>query len=200
MKKIVHDALVLGAFALVLGLVLGGVYKITKPAIDLANEKKAQAALFEVFEDAHIFETKEYDKAAANELLAQEGYNDTVDALYEALDEDGNVLGYVITLTAKDGSQGAIQLSVGVRLDGTVNGYSILAHSETAGLGSKATEEPFMSQFRDKKVDKFVVVTVPATADNEIEAIASSTITSKAVANACNAAMAYVESLVGGGN
>ena len=38
-KKIVHDALVLFAFTVVLGLILGVVYGITKPSIDQVNLK-----------------------------------------------------------------------------------------------------------------------------------------------------------------
>lgn len=197
-NKIVHDALVLAAFSLVLGFVLGGVYQITKPAIELANKKKEQAAFFTVFEDAHIFEAVEYNKEGANEAMTAAGYKDTIDDVQAATDKDGKVIGYVVTVTAKDGSQGPITLTVGVRNDGTVNGYSILAHSESPGLGDKAVKEEFMSQFRDKKVDEFIVVKTTPAADNEIESIAGSTITSKAVANACNAAIVYVKSLVGG--
>jgi electron transport complex protein RnfG len=196
MKKntIVHDALVLAAFSCVLGLILGGVYMLTKPAIDEANLRKEQAAYFEVFKDAYIFEKAEYNQDDANASMTAAGYKDTIDDVHAAKDQDGNILGYVVTVTAKDGSQGAITLSVGVKNDGTVNGYSILAHSETPGLGAKATEENFISQFRDKKVDKFIVVKSSASADNEIEAITGSTITSEAVANACNAAMLFVSS------
>lgn len=200
MKKnsIVHDALVLAAFSLVLGFILGGVYSITKPAIDLANKQKEQAAFFTVFEDAYIFEAVAYNAEEANEAMTASGFKDTIDDVQAATDKDGNILGYVVTVTAKDGSQGAITLSVGIKNDGTVNGYSILSHSETPGLGAKATEEDFMSQFKNKQVEEFVVVKTAPAADNEIEAITGSTITSKAVANACNAAIAYVETLVGG--
>ncbi len=197
-NKIVHDALVLAAFSLALGFILGGVYQITKPAIDLANKQKEQAAFFQVFEDAHVFEAVEYDVEAANAMMSEAGFSDTIDDVQAATDKDGNTIGYVVTVTAKDGSQGAITLSVGIKNDGTVNGYSILSHSETPGLGAKATEEDFMALFRDKKVEEFVVVKTAPAADNEIEAITGSTITSKAVANACNAAIVYVKTLVGG--
>ena len=197
-NKIVHDALILAAFSLVLGLILGAVYSITKPAIDLANKQKEQAAFFNVFEDAHIFEAVEYDVEAANALMTEKGFKDTIDDVQAAKDKEGNTLGYVVTVTAKDGSQGAIKLSVGIKNDGTVNGYSILAHSESPGLGDKAAKEEFMSQFRDKLVDEFVVVKNTPAADNEIESIAGSTVTSNAVAKACNAAIIYVKSLVGG--
>ena len=55
-KKIVHDALVLFAFTVVLGLILGVVYGITKPSIDQVNYEKTQAAYKQVFEDAASFE------------------------------------------------------------------------------------------------------------------------------------------------
>ena len=53
----------------------------------------------------------------------------------------------------------------------------------------KAEEESFYSQFQKKQVDTFTVVKQAATADNEIEAITGSTITSAAMANGCNEAL-----------
>ena len=116
------------------------------------------------------------------------------------VDASGNPLGYVLTVTAKDGSQGSITFSVGIQNDGTVNGYSITSISETPGLGMKAQEEPFYSQFEGKNVDSFTVVKSTPSADNEIEAISGSTITSKAMANGVNACLTYFHSVLEGGN
>ena len=196
-KKIVHDALVLMTFALVLGGILGAVYQITKPAITQAEYEKTQAAYRAVFADAESFETIEFDKAAAEAMMSSNGYKDSIDDVQRAV-AGGETVGYVITVTAKDGSQGSITLSVGIKNDGTVNGYSITSISETPGLGMKATEEAFMAQFEGKLVSDFVVVKSTPAADNEIEAIAGSTITTKAVTNACNAAIVYFQSLAGG--
>lgn len=196
-KKIVHDALVLMTFALVLGGILGAVYQITKPAITQAEYEKTQAAYRAVFADAESFETVEFDKTATEALMASNGYKDSIDDVQRAV-AGGETVGYVITVTAKDGSQGSITLSVGIKNDGTVNGYSITSISETPGLGMKATEEAFMAQFEGKLVSDFVVVKSTPAADNEIEAIAGSTITTKAVTNACNAAIVYFQSLAGG--
>lgn len=55
--------------------------------------------------------------------------------------------------------------------DGTVNGYSITDISETPGLGMKAEEEDFYSQFENKTVDKFTVVKQKPASDDQIEAI-----------------------------
>lgn len=198
-KRIVHDALILTAFTLVLGFVLGLVYDVTKGPIKEAEEKAKQEAFSQVFEDASKFEVLEFDKDAANKLAADNGFSDTFDDIQTAFDANGEVAGYVITVTAKDGSQGSITFSVGIRNDGTVNGYSITKISETPGLGMKATEESFYSQFQNKLVEAFTVVKSAPAADNEIEAITGSTITSKAIANGCNAAILYFNTELKGG-
>lgn len=198
-KKIVHDALVLFAFTVVLGLILGVVYGITKDPIDQVNYEKTQSAYKQVFEDADSFEEyADFDTAAAEDLMAQNGYSDDIEAVNTALDASGNPLGYVLTVTAKDGSQGSITFSVGIQNDGTVNGYSITSISETPGLGMKAEEEDFYSQFENKTVDKFTVVKQKPASDDQIEAITGSTITSKAMANGCNAAIYYFQNALGG--
>lgn len=197
-KKIVHDALILTAFTLALGLILGFVYEITKTPIAKANEEAAREAYQTVFENADSFTAQEYDKEQANKLVADAGYSDTIDDIELAADESGNALGYVITVTAKDGSQGSITFSVGIQNDGTVNGYSITDIAETPGLGMKAEEEEFYSQFQGKKVSDFTVVKQTPSAENEIEAITGSTITSKAMANGCNAAVYYFQNALGG--
>lgn len=198
-KKIVHDALILTAFTLVLGLLLGIVYGITKDPIDKANEEAKKAAYQAVFADAAGFNEVEYDKEAANALVSGEGFSDTIDTVVEAVDQSGSSLGYVITVTAKDASQASITFSVGIRNDGTVNGYSITDIAETPGLGMKAEEEAFYSQFQNKNVSAFTVVKQTPAADSEIEAITGSTITSKAMANGCNAAIYYFQNALGGG-
>ena len=190
-KKIIHDALILTAFTLALGLILGVVYEITKAPIAAANKAATEAAYKEVFEEASTFESQEFDKEQVNKTVAEAGYSDTIDDVEAAKDASGNTLGYVITVTAKDGSQGSITFSVGIQNDGTVNGYSITDIAETPGLGMKAEEESFYSQFQNKQVDAFTVVKQAASNESEIEAITGSTITSAAMANGCNAAILY---------
>ena len=201
-KKIVHDALVLTAFTLVLGMLLGIVHEITKEPIEAANLAAAQAAYQEVFEDADSFEALEgFDADKATEVATENGYSDSIDDVQKAMDASGNVVGYVITVTAKDASQDNITFSVGIQNDGTVNGYSITSIAETPGLGMKAEDEEFYSQFEGKQVDSFEVVKSAPSADNQIEAISGATITSKAVANGVNAALVYfANDLQGGAN
>lgn len=162
-KRIVHDALILTAFTLVLGFILALVQGITAEPIDKANKAAAQKAYQAVFSDAKSFEKYDYDADEADKLVSDAGYKDTIDDIETALDSNKETLGYVITVTAKDGSQGSITFSVGIKNDGTVNGYSITSISETPGLGMKAEEADFYKQFENKKVDKFdVVKTTPS--------------------------------------
>lgn len=198
-KRVVHDALILMAFTLVLGFILAVVYGITKEPIDAANQAAKEAAFKAVFEEADSFTTYDYDKESADAFVADKGYSDTIDDVEIANDANGSALGYVITVTAKDGSQGSITFSVGIQNDGTVNGYSITDISETPGLGMKAEEEEFYKQFEDKNVVAFEVAKTEATAENQIEAITGSTITSKAMANGVNAALEYFRSELQGG-
>ena len=114
----------------------------------------------------------------------------------QALDADGNLLGYVINATDPSSYGGDVTLSLGVRLDGTVNGYSITTINDTAGLGMKAAEEDFSSQYENKQVEAFVVTKTGATSDEEIDAISGATITSDAVTRAVNAGLAYYRSLM----
>lgn len=199
-KKIIKDALILTAFTLVLGFLLGIVYEVTKEPIAKVNYEKQQNAFKQVFSNADKFETVEFDKEEALTLMEENGFKDSIDDVQAALDTSGDVLGYVITVTAKDGSQGTITFSVGIQNDGTVNGYSITSISETPGLGMKAkTDEKFYGQFENMNVDSFVVVKQETTKDGEIEAISGSTITSKAMANGCNAAICYFNTKLEGG-
>ena len=69
-KKIVHDALILTAFTLVLGFLLGVVYDITKEPIAAAQKAALDEAYKVVFADAQTFEEDEtFDAAAAAELI-----------------------------------------------------------------------------------------------------------------------------------
>ncbi len=199
-KKIVHDALILTAFTLVLGFVLGLVYEITKEPIAAADAATAQAAYQQVFEDAASFEEyADFDKDAAASLMEENGYSDEITGVQVAKDGSGSELGYVITVTAKDGSQANITFSVGIQNDGTVNGYSITSISETPGLGDKAKNEEFYSQFQGKQVDSFGVVKSAPASDSEIEAISGATITSKAMTNGVNACITYFQNALEGG-
>lgn len=201
-KKIVHDALVLTAFTLILGFILGAVNEITKEPIAKANKAAQDAAYKEVFKDADSFEENaDFTAEKAAEIIAKSDYtNDEIIGVNNALDKSGNVIGYVINVTSHEGSQADIAFSVGIQADGTVNGYSITSISETPGLGMLINEDDFKKQFNNKNEESFSVVKTTPSADNEIEAVTGATISSKAIANGVNACLVYFSTALQGGN
>ena len=189
-KKIVHDALILTAFTLVLGFLLGAVHEITADRIEASELAAEQAAYKDVFEDGFSFiDYGAVDLEEANAEVAAAGYNDEIIAIKQALDANNELLGYVFNVTAKDGSQGSITFSVGIEADGTVMGFSITDISETPGLGDKAKTDEFNDQFENKDVENFSVVKDGGSADEEILAITGATITSRAMTEGVNSAL-----------
>ncbi|MBQ2902032.1 MAG: FMN-binding protein [Agathobacter sp.] len=190
MNKIVKNALVLMAFSLVLGFVLGAVYKITEGPIAEAAKRKEMEAYKVVFATADTFQEMEgFDAAAATAVIS--AYPDTINTALEAVDASGNVLGHVVTLTTKDGYGGGIVITVGIQNDGTVNGFSIVnIGGETI---HNAFQPAFADQFKGVKVDKFEKDT-----NLNYDSVAGASMTANAVVNACNAAIEYTNSLKGG--
>lgn len=199
MKEMMKNTVIMLVITLVAGLVLGFVYQITKDPIAAQNARKKQEACQEVFQDAAGFEQITVAKID-DALWAGEGYaQESVDEVMSALDDSGSLLGYVITVTTKEGYGGDIQFAVGVRMDGTVNGISILKISETAGLGMRA-EEVLQPQFADKQTEKFEYTKSGATSENQIDAISGATITTNAVTNGVNAGLYYFQTELRGGS
>lgn len=170
MKDIVKPAVILLIITAVAAALLGAVQAITAPAIEEQTAKTQAAAMQEVFADAESF----------NEVAGFEPTGKIVKA-FEAV-SGGNVAGYVINVQP-DGFSGAVDTMVGISADGTITGVKVLKHSETPGLGAKATEPAFQDQFAGKKGP------VAVTKDGgEINAITSATITSRAVSSGVNEA------------
>ena len=192
-SKIIRDALALTAITLVSGLALGAVYGITKEPIARQEELAKQEAYQEVFPEAEQFQTVTLDEELSGQIrsgLDEAGYTqDSIQEVTEALDDEGQRLGYAITVLTTAGYGGEIQFSMGVSLDGTVNGISFLSISETAGLGMKADTEEFRGQFAQKQVEAFTYTKNGASEEDEIDAISSATITTSAVTDAVNAGL-----------
>lgn len=192
-SKIIRDALALTAITLVSGLALGAVYGITKEPIARQEELAKQEAYQEVFPEAEQFQTVTLDEEMSGQIrsgLDEAGYTqDSIQEVTEALDDEGQRLGYAITVLTTAGYGGEIQFSMGVSLDGTVNGISFLSISETAGLGMKADTEEFRGQFAQKQVEAFTYTKNGASEEDGIDAISGATITTSAVTDAVNAGL-----------
>ena len=90
------------------------------------------------------------------------------------------------------GSQGNIEMMVGVDGEGTVTGVSIVDNSETAGIGSKVIDNeplasgvPVLDQFQGK-----TAADMPLTVGSNVDAISGATVSTKGVTAGVNAALA----------
>lgn len=107
----------------------------------------------------------------------------------------GNVAGYTVMVAPK-GYAGAVELIVGVDTNGVVQGVKVGTNNETPGLGKNAEKPAFSDQYKNKTWENIIKVIKNGTPkENEIVAIAGSTITSKAVTEGVNKAMTVAKEL-----
>ena len=190
------EAGILFGITLIAGLLLGFVYEITKEPIARQQALKIQRACAAVFEEADSFEEKVIDTSGLLDFEIQdalagiEANGVTIGTIYSAMSADRTVLGYVLSSTTKDGFGGPIKIMIGVSLDGTVKGISILSISETPGLGMNA-EDDLIPQFAGKQAEAFVYTKAGAIEPNEVDVISGATITTDAIVDAVNGGLVY---------
>lgn len=201
-STLIRDAIALFLITLISGLALSYVYEITKSPIadqKVAKEMKANQA---VFLEAKSFEedTALMDKAANTDLttLNKDYKGIKIDKINKAFDSNGTLLGYNVTVTTKQSYKDYITLVVGYSLEGTIKGIELMLINETAGLGMNAKKPDFINQFLNKKVSQFVVTKTGATSEDQIDALSGATITSRAVTNAVNAGIGFINKFASG--
>ncbi len=168
----------LGAILLVITAVvaalLGGVNAITKDKIAAINEQKVADAIALVL-----------DSSAQPEPIDDPNAPAEIKALYK-MGADGYAVETVVS-----GSQGSIDLMVGVAPDGTVTGVSIVSHSETAGLGALYAGDTAKGvAFRESFVGQSGEIDV-----SEVDYTSGATVSARAICNGASIASAYVASL-----
>lgn len=198
MKELLINTLVILLITLVAGGVLGVVNEMTKGPIAIMEAEKIKEANRAVFPDAANFSDNILDVSKMEDCLS--GQYDGVDIteVLEAYNASGEFLGYVFEITTHEGYGGDIVFRIGLQPDGTSNAISITSISETAGLGMRA-EEVIVPQFAVNRADHYEVVKGDRVFDNQIKAISSATITSKAIVNGVNAGLTYLKEVLGGG-
>lgn len=174
--NIIKTGVILFLITGISAFVLAFVNSATEPVI-LANEaKKQEQAMKKVLPEADSFDNEEIMKYVSNETVAD---------AYCAV-KDGEIFGYAVVVEPV-GYGGKISMVVGVDRSGTVTGVDITGQSETAGLGANCTKDEFRNQFIGKTVG--IEVVKNNSGENEIDAMTSATITSKAVTEGVNAAI-----------
>jgi len=152
---------------------LAGVNMITAPIIAEANEAKTQAAVSAV-------------------LPGGGGITDYADISGQVTAVYMSEKGYAVQVTPS-GFDGEIDMMVGIDREGKVLGISIISHTETAGLGAVAAANSAKGEaFRNQFIGMSGSVSV--TKDGgEVDAITGATITSRAICEGVNIALACVK-------
>ena len=185
-KFVLKVAGTLTAIALVVAAMLGLVNSVTEGPIAAINEANTKAALAAVAPEGATFEAVEIsdDVAAAAAQYA------TISEAYTM-----STGGYATKIVAS-GSQGNIEMIVGVDADGAVTGVSIVSNSETGGIGSKVMENKpndagvgVLDQFKGMSGAGSLVV------KKNVTPISGATVSTKGVTAGANAALAAVEAL-----
>ncbi len=189
MKNIVVITIKLLIVTIIAGIVLGVVNAITKEPIAEQALKEATQARQSVFPEATSFE--ELDVQISEEYAI-------IQSVYKALDAQGNDIGITAAVVTK-GFNAGLNLTIGVGADGTIKGMMVGSHNETPGLGAKATQPKFQSQYTGKPYDqKLSVVKSAPQSDYDIQAITSATITSNGVTDAVNTVTSFYQQMAGG--
>lgn len=189
-KYIIKLTVTLFLTCVVVAGLLGGVNAITAEKIAASNWKKTVEAMSNVVADpasTNFSDAMELTDAMTAAATAAGG---TLDSVYEA-QVNGQAVGYAVKVVSS-GSQGNIEMMVGVDTDGTVTGVSIVKNSETAGIGSKvmaneplATGVGVLDQFVGKSAADGTL-----TVGANVDAITGATVSSRGVTAGVNAALA----------
>lgn len=180
MREMIRMVVTLFVISLVCSAILGVVNAVTEDRIaDIEAETRA-AAMRDVLPDADSFAD------VSGELDEDFKTENAVTGIYAATAADGSDAGYAV-MVAPRGFGGEIVMIVGVNTEGVVTGVVITEMSETAGLGAKADDPSFLSQYVGKSGSLTVVK--GNAGENQISAITGATVTSRAVTDGVLAAM-----------
>ena len=190
-KFVVRVAGTLTAICLVVAALLGGVNAITADKIAAINQANTEASLQAVATGADEFAPLELTDA----MLAAASANGGKLTEAYAVKAAGETIGSAFKVVAS-GSQGNIEMIVGVDADNAVTGVSIVSNKETAGIGSKVmNNDPLPSG--TGVLEQFIGMSGAGTltVGKNVDAISGATVSSKGVTKGVNAALAVAETL-----
>ena len=168
---------------------LGAVNMVTKDKIAAINLEKTQTAMKAVVADPDN-STFSDALALSDEMTAAAlAGGGTLTEAYEVM-VNGASVGHALKIVAS-GSQGNIEMMVGLDSEGTVTGVSVVKHAETAGIGTKVVDnEPnnagvgVLDQFAGKGT-----ADLPLNVGSNVDAITGATVSTKGITAGVNAAL-----------
>ncbi len=197
MRDIAKLAGALLAICLVAAGLLGYVNSVTYPIIEEQNAVAEARSRMEVFTEADDI-SESADEATLQDIAAKLGITtDDINSISYAK-KNGELVGYTVK-SSVNGFGGQVTLMTGIDINGNITGMKVLSHTETAGLGAKATESDWQAQFVGKDTaGELTVIKNGGANDTQIDAITGATITSRAVTKGVNYAIDAYKLLQGG--
>ncbi len=186
-NEIVKFGVILFIITAVAGGLLGFVNDMTEPVIAQHKIEADNEAQESVLNEADKFEK------INDEFTSENNPDVKVAQVSKALSGDETV-GYIIKTLPK-GYGGEIEVTVGIKADGTIEAVKLGAMNETPGLGAKAVNPEFIDQYKDKKADTLKVIKSGTPQDDEILAISGATRTSNGVTKGVNTALEIFKKL-----
>lgn len=185
-KFVLKVAGTLTVISLVVAALLGVVNMVTEDKIDAINAEKTNQALAAVAPEGAEFTPVELSDA----VVAAAAPYGTLNSMYEM-----STGGYAMKIVAS-GSQGSIEMIVGVDANKALTGVSVVSHSETGGIGTKVINNdpstagtPVLDQFIGMSGSGSLVV------GKTVSPISGATVTTKGITAGANAALAAVEAM-----
>ena len=189
-KYIVKLTVTLFATCVVVAGLLGLVNMVTEGPIADINKANTETAMKAVVSDPDNTSFSEALEITGDMTAAASSAGASVTEAYE-VQVGGAPAGYALKIVSS-GSQGNIEMMVGVDAEGVVTGVSVVKNSETAGIGSKVmANEPtaagvgVLSQFVGKSAADGTLAV-----GTNVDAISGATVSSKGVTTGVNAALA----------
>jgi electron transport complex protein RnfG len=174
--------------AVVAGM-LGAVNMVTKDKIAAINLEKTQTAMKAVVADPDNSTFSDALALSDDMTAAALAGGGTLTEAYEVL-VGGAPAGHALKIVAS-GSQGSIEMMVGLDAEGAVTGVSVVKHAETAGIGTKVVDNepnnkgvPVLDQFVGKSA-----ADAPLNVGSNVDAITGATVSTKGITAGVNAAL-----------
>lgn len=191
LRSMQRNGLQLAVFTAITAAVLAAMVAWTRAPIEAQQQRAQLAAL------AALLPIAGYDNdpvADRIQVLAPEGLGGTQPQTIHRARRGGQAVAAVLSVTADDGYNGAIQLLLGVDVDGRVIGVRVVGHRETPGLGDpiEAERSDWIHRFAGRRIGDPPAERWAVRRDGgDFDQFAGATITPRAVVNAVRRALTW---------
>ncbi len=182
-------ALILFVITSLVAALLGLANYFTAPIIAVSAQERLNQSLQSLVKEADSFPTVDDFESE----VTVNGTTVPVEAIYQALDKNGEFKGYCVQVRPM-GYSDVIDMIVALNTEGVVSGVQILSISDTPGIGMKVeSDESFKTSVYG--LDSIAKIVKSESKGNEVQVISGASISSSAYINGVNAALAVAKPL-----